>query len=90
MRRELRMVPLSGSEQRTENGSQPALCAKPIFDSLKSWLIDNQRLAKTTNGLGTTFTGSLVLGSCLLPQRRRQGNSRRHKRLVRLPHHLTA
>ena len=63
---------------------------KPIFDSLKSWHPDYQRLAKTRNGLGTTFPGFLVLDSFDLPERRRQGNSRRHKRLVRLPQHLTA
>jgi hypothetical protein len=28
---------------------------KPIFDSLKSWHFDVQRLTKTPNGLGTTF-----------------------------------
>ena len=32
---------------------------KPIFDSLKSWTPDLERLAKTLNGLGTTFSGFL-------------------------------
>ena len=30
------------------------------------------------------------LGSCLLPQGRRQSHSRRHERFMRLPQHLTA
>src|SRR6266480_5590378 len=63
---------------------------RPIFDTLNGGLSDCQRLAKTANGLGTTFLIFLVLFSCLLPQCRRQSNSRRHKRLVRLTQHLTA
>ena len=63
---------------------------KPIFDSLKTWIPDIEQLTTTGNPLGTTFPISLVLGSYLLPQRRRQGNSRRHKRFVCLAQQLTA
>jgi len=61
-----------------------------IFDTLRSYHLDLQRLTTTANPLGITFSISSVLGSCLLPQRRRQGNSRRHECLVRLPQHLAA
>jgi hypothetical protein len=61
-----------------------------IFDTLRSYLLDLQRLTTTANPLGTTFSISSVLGSCLLPQCRRQGNSRSHECLVRLPQHLAA
>src|ERR1035438_10636164 len=36
------------------------------------------------------ISGPLTLDSSLLPQGRRQGDSRCHQRLVRLPQHLTA
>jgi hypothetical protein len=62
----------------------------PIFDSLKRCTPDLQRLAKTPNGLGTTFSVSGVFGSCLVPQRWRQGHSRRRERFMRLSEHLTA
>jgi hypothetical protein len=36
---------------------------KPIFDSLKSYAIDNQVLTKAPNGLGTTFSASRFLSA---------------------------
>ena len=38
-----------------------------VFYSAKDNVVDYQRLTKTTNGLGTTFPPSWVLGSFLLP-----------------------
>jgi len=34
---------------------------RPIFDSLKNWIVDIQGVTKEQNGLGTTFSSPVVL-----------------------------
>jgi hypothetical protein len=51
--------------QSIANNRGPAVSLD--FYSAKDNVVDYQRLTKTTNGLGTTFPPSWVLGSFLLP-----------------------
>jgi hypothetical protein len=53
--------PASSQRPPAKAGGVP-VHLKPIFDSLKSWIPDIERLAKTPNGLGTTFSGFQDLG----------------------------
>jgi len=40
---------------------EPVCPVKPIFDSLKNWIVDIQGVTKDQNGLGTTFSSPVVL-----------------------------